>query len=90
VAENETKEPVPSSGNNSVQLGVGTLIIVALIVTMCSGRGEIEKVQKDTAELKQQLKVINSKLDALAPNGDTTAPTDIEAPAVPVGAAPAK
>jgi hypothetical protein len=90
MAEPETKEPVPTPVNNSVQLGVGTLIIVALIVTMCPGRGELKEVQKDTAELKRQLKVIDSKLDALAPNADTTPSTNIEAPAVPAGAGPAR
>ena len=46
----ETGEPGQIPQTQSVQLGVGTLIIIALIVTTCSGRSELEKVQKDTAE----------------------------------------
>ncbi len=48
MAEMETKESQPGTGNQSVQLGIGTLIIIALIVTMCSGRSEMEKIKKDT------------------------------------------
>jgi hypothetical protein len=48
-----------------VQLGIGTLIIIALIVTMCSGGGEIKKIQSDNAQLKQQVTEINQKLDRL-------------------------
>jgi len=66
MAEMDTKSSQPETGNQSVQLGIGTLIIIALIVTMCSGRSEMEKIQTDTAELKQQLGVIDKKLDALA------------------------
>ena len=66
MTEVKTKDSQPASQNQGVQLGVGTLIIIALIVTTCSGRSEIEKVQKDTAELKQQLGTIEKKLDALS------------------------
>jgi outer membrane murein-binding lipoprotein Lpp len=67
----------PSTGNQQVQLGIGTLIIIALIVTMCSGKGEMEKVRKDTAELKQQVSEINRKLDAMASKDSATdAPAD--------------
>ena len=71
MADSETKESQPAAGNQSVQLGMGTLIIIALIVSMCSGRGEMEKVQKDTAELKQRLGAIESKLDTLVPQGSS-------------------
>ena len=55
----------PTAGDKSVQLGIGTLIVIALIVTMCSGKGEVEKIRKDTAELKQQVGELNRKLDTL-------------------------
>ena len=67
MAETETKtqESPPAAGGQGVQLGIGTLIIIALIVTMCSGRGEMEKIQKDNAALKQQVGEINRKVDLL-------------------------
>ena len=82
MAETEPKATESGTSNQGVQLGVGTLIIIALIVSMCSGRTEVEKVQKDTAELKQQLKEINRKLDTLVANGGaTTSISDESSPA---------
>jgi hypothetical protein len=81
MAEMETKSSQSETGNQSVQLGIGTLIIIALIVTMCSGRNEMEKIQQDTAELKQQLGVIDQKLDTLVPKGSATTTTSVEEPA---------
>lgn len=75
MAETETKEPQPGTGNQSVQLGIGTLIIIALIVSMCSGRSEMEKIQKDTTELNKKLGVIEQKVDELAARGSETAST---------------
>lgn len=86
MAEMETKASEPATGNQGVQLGLGTLIIIALIVSMCSGRGDMEKIRKDTAELKQQLGVIDKKLDALVPKGSTTTSTSVEEPAAPADA----
>ena len=81
MAEMETKSSQPETGNRSVQLGIGTLIIIAFIVTMCSGRSEMEKIQTDTAELKQQLGVIDKKLDTLVPKDNATTSTSVEEPA---------
>jgi hypothetical protein len=81
----EKKASQPESGSHGVQLGFGTLIIIALIVTMCSGRSEMEKVQKDTAELKQKLGVIEKKLDALAENGGVITFKNASTPTAPVG-----
>ncbi len=86
MAEMETKAPQPETDNQRVQLGFGTLIIIALIVTMCSGRSEMGKIQEDTAELKQQLGVIDKKLDALVPKGSATMSTSVEEPVAPVDA----
>ena len=68
----------PAAGNQQVQLGIGTLIIIAVIVSMCSGRSDMKQVRKDTAELKQQISEINRKLDAQAPKDSaaTAAPGD--------------
>jgi hypothetical protein len=65
MAEMETKASEPATGNQGVQLGFGTLIIIALIVSMCSGKSEVDKIKQDTAALKQQLGVIDQKLDTL-------------------------
>jgi hypothetical protein len=81
MAEIEPKASQSESGNQGVQLGLGTLIIIALIVTMCSGRGEMEKIHKDTAELKQQLGEIDKKLDTLVSKEHAPASTTVEAPA---------
>lgn len=92
MAETETKETQPGTGNQGVSLGIGTLVIIALIVTMCSGRSEMEKVQKDTAALKQKLDVIDRKLDTLVQKGSTTTSTNVEASDAPAdaGVAPAQ
>ena len=37
MADKETQTPPPAADDRGVQLGIGTLIIIALIVTMCSG-----------------------------------------------------
>lgn len=81
MADMETKAPQPASNNqDGVQLGIGTLIIIAIIVTTCSGKGEVEKIKGDTVQIKQQLAEINKKLDALAPQGSAAAAGDVEAP----------
>ena len=79
----DPETPASPSGNQSVQLGIGTLAIVAIIVTLCSGRSETEKVQKDTAALKQQVGEINRKLDALRAKHASTPDEDVEAAAAP-------
>jgi len=80
-----TRDQAPQSGagNQSVQLGIGTLAIIAIIVTMCSGRGEVERVQKDTAELKRQLGAIDRKLDTLMSQGSATNTSDVESASAP-------
>ena len=87
MADAETTESKPDTGNHGVQLGIGTLIIIALIVTMCSGRGEMEKIQKDTAQIKQQLGVMEGKLDALAAQESATAATNTQGATAPAAEA---
>ena len=65
MADNQAPAPTPGTGNHSVQLGIGTLIIIAIIVSMCSGSGEIQRLRDDTNHLKQQMSEINRKLDTL-------------------------
>lgn len=77
MADEQTPAP---PGDKSVQLGIGTLIIIAIIVSMCSGKGELEKVQKDTAELKRQIGEVNQKLDQLVSKAAPAATESVEAP----------
>ena len=76
----EDRNPAPA-GNQSVQLGIGTLIIIALIVTMCSGKGDLDELRSDTAALKQQVGEINQKLDRLVVNSAPANNMNVEAPA---------
>jgi hypothetical protein len=55
---------------------------------MCSGGSKIEQVQKDTADLKQQLKVIETKLDAMVQNGGAITFRNVETPAAENAGAP--
>jgi hypothetical protein len=61
----ESQPPPPPAGSQSVQLGMGTLIIIALIVSMCSGSSEVKNLRSENAELRQQVGEINRKLDTL-------------------------
>ncbi len=85
MADQETQAPPdpPTTSDKGVQLGIGTLIVIALIVTMCSGKGEVEKIQKDTAELKQQVGELNRKLDTLIEKQRDAPVATAEAPAPP-------
>ena len=85
MAEMETKASEPATGNQSVQLGFGTLIIIALIVSMCSGKGEVDKIRNDTAALKEQLGVIDQKLDTLMEKSSATT-SSVEAASAPADA----
>jgi hypothetical protein len=80
MTETETKTPESGTGSQGVQLGIGTLAIIAIIVTMCSGRGEMDEIKRDTAQLKQQLGAIDKKLDTLVEKERAAASTDVEAP----------
>lgn len=46
-----------------VQLGCGTLILIALIVMMFSDRADVDR--KDIDELRDQLTRVEAKLDSL-------------------------
>jgi len=76
MAETETKASQPETGNQRVQLGFGTLVIIALIVSMCSGKGEVDKIRSDTAALKVQLGVIDQKLDTLVEKSGASTTSD--------------
>ena len=83
MADTEPQATPPAAGDRSVQLGIGTLIIIALIVTMCSGKGEVDKIRQDTASLRHQVSEINRKLDTLIQKQGGASSADVEAAAAP-------
>lgn len=46
-------------------IGCGTLILIAIIVAIFSGRGEMENLERDVFDLTQQVKRLEEKLDHL-------------------------
>jgi hypothetical protein len=65
MTETQSPAPTPPAGSQSVQLGIGTLIIIALIVSMCSGSGEVKNLRSENAQIRQQISEVNRKLDLL-------------------------
>jgi hypothetical protein len=51
--------------DNKVQLGCGTLIIIAIIVALFSGSSDSRRIKRDLEEVNQRLERIDQKLDAL-------------------------
>jgi hypothetical protein len=52
--------------SNRVQLGCGTLIIIALIVMIFSGRSNVDELKGNVQELTKQVIVLQGKVDALS------------------------
>jgi len=52
--------------SNRVQLGCGTLIIIALIVMIFSGRSNMDELKGNVQELTKQVLVLQGKVDALS------------------------
>lgn len=52
--------------SNRVQLGCGTLIIIALIVMTFSGRSSVDQLKGNVQELTKQVLVLQGKVDALS------------------------
>jgi hypothetical protein len=52
--------------SNRVQLGCGTLIIIALIVMIFSGRSNVDDLKGNVQELTKQVLVLQGKVDALS------------------------
>lgn len=55
-----------SRENAKVQLGCGTLILIALIVVIFSGRSDVDDAREDIQELRDQLTRVEAKLDSLS------------------------
>lgn len=68
---------MPDIKSDKVQLGCGTLILIALIVLIFAG-GPTKELERDVRELAEEVVVLQEKIDALAqtieemhkPNGD--------------------
>jgi hypothetical protein len=60
--------------DNKVQLGCGTLIIIAIIVMVFSGGNDSRKLRRELEELGRKLDRIEAKVDALSPAPRIQAP----------------
>ena len=58
--------PPASNTDNTVSLGCGTLIIIALIVLFFSGGKDVEKLQKSIEELESKIDRLEMKIDQLS------------------------
>jgi hypothetical protein len=54
-----------NSQSNTAQLGCGTLILIAIIVIIFSGRSEVKNLQNEIRELRNQVTRLEAKVDAL-------------------------
>jgi hypothetical protein len=54
------------SHNNTVQLGCGTLIIIAIIVMIFSGGDDRKKLQREMEVMNQKVDRLEKKLDELS------------------------
>jgi hypothetical protein len=54
------------SDNNTVQLGCGTLIIIAIIVMIFSGGDDRKKLQRELEAMNQKVDRLEKKLDELS------------------------
>jgi hypothetical protein len=57
---------MPQMESNQVQLGCGTLIIIALIVLFFSGGTKVNDLKRSVEELKKEVIVLQEKVDALS------------------------
>ena len=51
--------------NVTAQLGCGTLIFIAIIVAMFSGRGDVKAAREEIRELREQVTRLEAKIDSL-------------------------
>jgi hypothetical protein len=55
----------PSTQQSSAQLGCGTLILIAIIVSLFSGRGDLKEVRDEVSALRDQVTRLEAKIDSL-------------------------
>ncbi len=51
--------------SNRVQLGCGSLIIIALIVMIFSGRSNVEGLRRDVQDLTRQVQALRQEVHAM-------------------------
>jgi hypothetical protein len=54
------------STNVRASLGCGTLILIAIIVAMFSGRSETDDLRNEVRELRTQVERLEAKIDSLS------------------------
>ena len=59
-----------SNSGNGVQLGCGTLIVIALIVMIFSGGRDTDKLLKSVNELNAKVDRLEQKIDELSKRAD--------------------
>lgn len=50
----------------TAQLGCGTLILIAIIVALFSGRGDVEELRHEVTALRDQITRLEAKIDSLS------------------------
>jgi hypothetical protein len=59
-------DSTPSTSQNvKAQLGCGTLILIAIIVALFSGRDDMEEVRDEVCALRDQVTRLEAKIDSL-------------------------
>ena len=66
--------------NNSVQLGCGTLIIIAIIVAVFSGGRSNRDIQRQVEELNRKIDRLEQKIDDLSRRLAEQAPVERTTP----------
>ena len=61
-----TTPPSSKTTDNTVSLGCGTLIIIALIVLFFSGGRDVDKLQKSIDQLESKIDRLEMKIDELS------------------------
>ena len=60
---------VGAAARDGVSLGCGTLILIAIIVSMFSGRGgnqsDVDAIRRDVGSIRQNIQALTTKVDAI-------------------------
>jgi hypothetical protein len=62
----EESKKMPDIKSSQMQLGCGTLIIIALIVLFFSGGTKVNDLERSVEQLTKQVIVLQQKVDALS------------------------
>jgi cell division protein FtsL len=57
---------VAEAPNNKVQLGCGTLIVIAIIVAIFSGDRGTSRLRTEVGDLRQQVQRLETKIDQMS------------------------